>query len=97
LAKLTCAPRYAPFIRLITSIERLRQNDKISNMYRLVKDARYELLVMTDNDVRVGRDDLAFADATLGAATCFYRCVGGGTFAADVAMLGCAPIPSRAR
>ena len=46
-------------IRLITSIERLGQNHKISNLYRLVKEAQYDLLVMTDSDVRVGPDYLA--------------------------------------
>jgi ceramide glucosyltransferase len=80
-------------IRLATSVERLGQNNKISNLYRLVKEARYELLVMSDSDVRVGPDYLrelvwAFADAKVGAVTSFYRCAGGGTLAADLAMLG---------
>jgi ceramide glucosyltransferase len=80
-------------IRLITSVERLGQNNKISNLYRLVKEAKYELLVMTDSDVRVGRDYLRelvapFADPAVGAVTSFYRCAGGGTLAADLAMLG---------
>jgi ceramide glucosyltransferase len=78
---------------LITSIERLGQNNKISNLYRLVKEAQYDLLVMTDSDVRVGADYLRelvapFADPTVGAVTSFYRCMGGGTLAADLAMLG---------
>ena len=80
-------------IRLATSVERLGQNNKISNLYRLVKEAQYELLVMSDSDVRVGPDYLrelvgAFADAEVGAVTSFYRCAGGGTLAADLAMLG---------
>jgi ceramide glucosyltransferase len=80
-------------IRLATSVERLGQNNKISNLYRLVKEAEYELLVMSDSDVRVGPDYLrelagAFADAGVGAVTSFYRCAGGGTLAADLAMLG---------
>jgi len=80
-------------IRLATSVERLGQNNKISNLYRLVKEAEYELLVMSDSDVRVGPDYLrelvgAFADAEVGAVTSFYRCAGGGTLAADLAMLG---------
>jgi ceramide glucosyltransferase len=80
-------------IRLATSVERLGQNNKISNLYRLVKEAQYELLVMSDSDVRVGPDYLrelvgAFADADVGAVTSFYRCAGGGTLAADLAMLG---------
>jgi ceramide glucosyltransferase len=80
-------------IRLATSVERLGQNNKISNLYRLVKEAQYELLVMSDSDVRVGPDYLrelvgAFADVEVGAVTSFYRCAGGGTLAADLAMLG---------
>ncbi len=79
-------------IRLVTSVERLGQNHKISNLYRLVKEAKYELLVMSDSDVRVGteylRDLVApFSDPAVGAVTSFYRCVGGGTLAADLAML----------
>jgi ceramide glucosyltransferase len=80
-------------IRLATSVERLGQNNKISNLYRLVKEAQYELLVMSDSDVRVEPEYLrelvaAFADAEVGAVTSFYRCAGGGTLAADLAMLG---------
>lgn len=80
-------------IRLVTSVERLGQNHKISNLYRLVKEAKYELLVMSDSDVRVGPDYLrelvaSFADPSVGAVTSFYRCAGGGTLAADLAMLG---------
>jgi ceramide glucosyltransferase len=80
-------------IRLVTSVERLGENNKVSNLYRLVKEARYELLVMSDSDVRVGSDYLRelvapFADPSVGAVTSFYRCSGGGTTAADIAMLG---------
>jgi ceramide glucosyltransferase len=83
----------AKHIRLVTSVERLGQNNKISNLYRLVKEAQYDLLVMSDSDVRVGPDYLRelvalFADPTVGAVTSFYRCVGGGTLASDLAMLG---------
>jgi ceramide glucosyltransferase len=80
-------------IRLATSVERLGQNNKISNLYRLVKEAQHELLVMSDSDVRVEPDYLrelvaAFANPDVGAVTSFYRCAGGGTLAADLAMLG---------
>jgi ceramide glucosyltransferase len=80
-------------IRLVTSIERLGENNKINNYCRLVKEAKYDLLVMTDTDVRVGPDYLRevaapFADPAVGGATSFYRCLGGGTLAADLDMLG---------
>ncbi len=80
-------------IRLVTGIERLGQNNKISNLYRLVKEAKHNLLVMSDSDVRVApgylRELVApFADPGVGAVTAFYRCTGGGTLAAALAMLG---------
>jgi ceramide glucosyltransferase len=80
-------------IRLVTSVERLGQNNKISNLHRLVKEAQYELLVMSDSDVRVAPDYLqtlvsAFDRPGVGAVTSFYRCEGGGTLGADLAMLG---------
>jgi ceramide glucosyltransferase len=80
-------------IRLATSVKRLGQNNKISNLYRLVKEAQHELLVMSDSDVRVEPDYLRelvaiFANPDVGAVTSFYRCAGGGTLAADLAMLG---------
>lgn len=80
-------------IRLVTAVERLGENNKVSSLYRLVKEARYELLVMSDSDVRVGGDYLRelvapFAERSVGAVTSFYRCAGGGTLAADIAMLG---------
>jgi ceramide glucosyltransferase len=80
-------------IRLITSVEQLGQNNKISNLHRLVQEAKYDLLVMSDSDVFVNRDYLRdvvapFADSAVGAVTTFYRCAGGGTLGADLAMLG---------
>jgi ceramide glucosyltransferase len=80
-------------IRLVTSVENLGENQKVSNLCRLVKEANHELLVMTDTDVRVEEDYLRevaapFADPAVGAVTSFYRCRDGGTLAADLDMLG---------
>jgi ceramide glucosyltransferase len=80
-------------IRFVTDVPRIGENNKVNSLCRLVKEARYELLVMTDSDVRVPRDYLRevvapFADRRVGAVTCFYRCAGGGTLAADLDMLG---------
>jgi ceramide glucosyltransferase len=80
-------------IRLVTSVERLGENNKINSFCRLVKEAKYDLLVMTDSDVRVERDYLRevaapFADPAVGGVTSFYRCTSGGTLAADLDMLG---------
>jgi ceramide glucosyltransferase len=80
-------------IRFVTDVPRVGENNKVNSLCRLVKEARYELLVMTDSDVRVPRDYLRevvapFADRRVGGVTCFYRCAGGGTLAADLDMLG---------
>ena len=80
-------------IRFVTDVPRVGENNKVNSLCRLVKEARYDLLVMTDSDVRVESDYLRdvvapFADKTVGAVTSFYRCAGGGTLAADLDMLG---------
>jgi ceramide glucosyltransferase len=80
-------------IRLVTDVERLGENNKVNNLCRLVKEAKNDLLVMTDSDVRVESDYLRevaapFSDRKVGAVTSFYRCAGGGTLAADLDMLG---------
>ena len=69
------------------------ENRKVNNLCRLVKEAKYDLLVMSDTDVRVEADYLRevaapFADPAVGAVTSFYRCHGGGSLASDLDMLG---------
>jgi ceramide glucosyltransferase len=80
-------------IRFVTDVPRMGENNKVNSLCRLVKEARYDLLVMTDSDVRVEREYLRevvapFAHNNVGAVTSFYRCAGGGTLAADLDMLG---------
>jgi len=80
-------------IRFVTDVPRIGENNKVNSLCRLVAEARHDLLVMTDSDVRVERDYLRevvapFADRRVGAVTTFYRCAGGGTVAADLDMLG---------
>jgi ceramide glucosyltransferase len=80
-------------IRFVTDVPRVGENNKVNSLCRLVKEAHYGLLVMTDSDVRVPRDYLRevvapFADRRVGAVTCFYRCAGGGSLAASLDMLG---------
>ena len=80
-------------IRFVTDVPRVGENDKVNSLCRLVKEARHDLLVMSDSDVCVERGYLRdvvapFADAGVGAVTSFYRCAGGGTLAADLDMLG---------
>jgi len=80
-------------IRFVTDVPRIGENNKVNSLCRLVAEARHDLLVMTDSDVRVERDYLRevvapFADRRVGAVTSFYRCAGGGRVAADLDMLG---------
>ena len=80
-------------IRFVNDVARVGENNKVNSLCRLVQEARYDLLVMTDSDVRVEPNYLRevaapFADSGVGAVTSFYRCVGGGSIAADLDMLG---------
>jgi len=80
-------------IRLIAGVEELGISPKMNNLCRLVKEAKYELLVINDSDVRVERDYLRdvvapFADSKVGAVTAFFRGMTNGRFAADVDAVG---------
>ncbi|MEO8371411.1 MAG: bacteriohopanetetrol glucosamine biosynthesis glycosyltransferase HpnI [Candidatus Solibacter sp.] len=60
-------------------------NAKVYSLDRMLKAARYDLLVMADSDIRVTRGMLSaiaaeFQDAALGLATCPYRAVPGRSF-----------------
>ena len=64
-------------IRLLFGSGRSAINDKIARLVRLVNEAQYELLVITDGDIRVRPDYLRsvaapFRDPKVGAATCLY-------------------------
>src|SRR2546425_1740012 len=80
-------------IRLVAGIERAGTSPKMSNLCRLVKEAKYDLLVISDSDVRVEEDylrDVAapFADPKVGCVTAFFRGMTEGGFAADVDAVG---------
>jgi ceramide glucosyltransferase len=80
-------------IRLVKGAERIGTNRKVNSLYRLVQEAKYDLVVMSDSDVRVDPDYLRvvappFADPQVGAVTAFYRCITAGSVAADLEALG---------
>src|SRR2546423_3087443 len=84
-------PRCA--VRLIRGAERIGTNRKVNSLCRLVQEAKYDLMVMSDSDVRVGADYLKviappFADPQVGVVTGFYRCITAGGVAADFDALG---------
>jgi ceramide glucosyltransferase len=64
-------------IRILFGSGRKAPNDKVAKLSRLVTEARHELLVISDSDVRVRPDYLRtvvapLADPAVGAVTCFY-------------------------
>ncbi len=64
-------------IRLLFGSGRSAINDKIARLVRLVSEAQYDLLVITDGDIRVGPDYLRavahpFRDPKVGGATTLY-------------------------
>jgi ceramide glucosyltransferase len=80
-------------IRLIKGAERIGANSKVNSLCRLVEEAKYDLVVMSDSDVRVDTDYLRtvvppFADPQVGAVTAFCRCITNGSVAADLDALG---------
>lgn len=64
-------------IRLLFGSGRNAINDKVGRLYRLTQEAKYDIFIITDGDVRVRPDYLrsvvsAFRDSKVGAATCLY-------------------------
>jgi ceramide glucosyltransferase len=64
-------------IRLLFGSGRNAINDKVARLVRLTTEAKYDLFVITDGDVRVRPDYLRsvvapFRDPKVGAATCLY-------------------------
>jgi ceramide glucosyltransferase len=64
-------------IRVLFGSGRNATNDKVAKLARLVSEAQYEIVVISDSDVRVQPDYLRtvvapLADPKVGAVTCFY-------------------------
>ena len=79
--------------RLIVTGDPPFHNAKVFSLVRLMQEARHDLLVMTDSDVRVEpgmleRIAAEFQDPRAGLATCPYCCIPGKGFWPLVAALG---------
>ena len=64
-------------IRLLIGAEKIGANSKVNQLARPSREARHELLVMSDSDIVVAPDYLRaviapFRDAQVGAVTCMY-------------------------
>jgi ceramide glucosyltransferase len=80
-------------VRLVTSAANLGANNKVNNLCRLVQEAKYELVVMSDSDVRVEPDYLSdvvapFSDSHVGVVTSLYRANSGKGLASALDDLG---------
>jgi ceramide glucosyltransferase len=72
-------------IRVLFGSNRVAVNDKVARLTRLTNEAKYDIFIITDGDVRVGPDYLRsvvspFRNPKLGAATCLYRAAKERTF-----------------
>jgi ceramide glucosyltransferase len=80
-------------IRLLIGAEPLGVSDKVNKLCRMVREARHEMIIVSDSDVRVEPGFLRaiaapFRDPKTGGVTCLYRGVTDGSFAADLTALG---------
>jgi ceramide glucosyltransferase len=80
-------------IRLISGAEQIGANRKVNNLIALAREARHEILVLTDGDVRLGPNYLRevvapFADARTGAVTSFYRAIAEKNLGAQLEAIG---------
>src|SRR5260370_29980919 len=82
-------------IRILSNAPQIGSNRKINNLALLTREAKYEILLQTDGDVRVGPDYIRelvalFADPAVGVASCFYRASAQNSFWAELEAVGTA-------
>src|SRR5215831_19233406 len=80
-------------IRMLVGAEPIGASDKMNKLCRMAREARYDLLLISDSDVRVSSGFLreiaaSFADEKAGGVSCLYQGLTDGTFAPDVEALG---------
>ena len=82
-------------IRIFSNAPQIGSNRKINNLALLTREAKYEILLQTDGDVRVGpnyiRELVApFADPAVGVVSCIYRAIAQKSFWAEFEAVGTA-------
>jgi len=80
-------------IRLLIGSEPVGASDKVNKLCRMAREARHEVVIVTDSDVRVEPGFLRAIVAPLrqpkaGGVTCLYRGLTDGSFAADLEAIG---------
>jgi ceramide glucosyltransferase len=80
-------------IRLLIGSEPLGVSDKVNKLCRMAREAKNDLLVVTDSDVRVEPGFLRavaapFNDGSVGGATCLYKGLTDDSLAADLEATG---------
>jgi ceramide glucosyltransferase len=80
-------------IRMLVGSEQIGASDKVNKLCRMAREARYDLLLVSDSDVRIEGGFLRcvaapFANPETGGVTCLYRGLTDGSFAADIEALG---------
>lgn len=82
-------------IRLFTGAQELGANRKVNKLAMLAREAQYDVLVLTDGDVRVDpgylREVVApLSEKKVGAVTSFYRAIAQDNFGAELEAIGAA-------
>jgi ceramide glucosyltransferase len=80
-------------IRVLSGADALGTNRKVNNLALLAREARHQILIQTDADVRVGSDFLRelaapFADREVGVVSCFYRGIVEPSLGAEIEAIG---------
>lgn len=80
-------------IRLLIGAEQLGTCNKVNKMVRMAREAKYDILVISDSDIRVGPGYLRavaapFRDPRVGAVTCLYRGLTDNTLVSQMEALG---------
>ena len=82
-------------IRLLIGAPNLGPSSKVNKLCRLTREARHDILVISDSDIRVAPDYLRsvaapFRDARVGAVTCLYAGMTNGRIASELEAIGIA-------